>query len=352
MTTIKTVAERAGVSLKTVSRVLTAPETVSEKMRARVLAAVEALNFVPDRRAQAMRSGHSGVIGLLTDVVASTPCSIDIVKGVEEALAECHMSLLIGNMENRSETSGSILRSFRAGRVEGVIYAASYHREVNGFEPLHLPSIMVNCFSRNGSLPTVLPDEERGGHSVGVHLIGLGHRHIAYLTLSPEIAATRLRLAGLARALREAGLAVPDDLAVPGQSGPGAFVQEEAFVAAGALLSRADRPTAVFCGNDEMAMQVYNAAGQLGLVIPDDLSVVGFDDHRLFSEGLRPGLTTVALPYVRMGRLAVEVLLGRQPGSGSSQVSKVDCPLVLRHSTMALLASSGAVGNGQTPALP
>jgi len=163
MTTIKTVAERAGVSLKTVSRVLTAPETVSEKTRAKVFAAAEALNFVPDRRAQAMRSGRSGVIGLLTDVVASTPCSIDIVKGVEEALADCGISLLIGNMENRSETSNSILRSFRAGRVEGVIYVASYHREVDGFEPPHLPSVMVNCFTRDGSLPTVIPDEEKGG---------------------------------------------------------------------------------------------------------------------------------------------------------------------------------------------
>jgi LacI family transcriptional regulator len=346
MTTIKTVAERAGVSLKTVSRVLTAPETVSEKMRARVLAATEELNFVPDRRAQAMRSGRSGVIGLLTDLLASTPCSIDIVKGVEEALAERHMSLLVGNMENRSETAGSIPRSFRAGRVEGVIYAASYHREVDGFEPLHLPSIMVNCFSRDGGLPTVIPDEEMGGHSVGVHLIGLGHRHIAYLTLSPEIEATRLRLAGLARAMREAGMTVPDGLAVPGQSGAGAFVQEEAFVAAKALLSRPDRPTALFCGNDEMAMQVYNAAGQLGLAIPADLSVIGFDDHRLFSEGLRPGLTTVALPYVQMGRLAVEVLLGKPLGSGNSRVSMVDCPLVLRHSTMAAFARPGGVGSG------
>ena len=120
MTTIKTVAERAGVSLKTVSRVLSAPDTVSEKTRSKVFAAAKALNFVPDRRAQAMRSGRSGVVGLLTDVVASTPCSIDIVKGVEEALAARHMSLLIGNMENRSESSNSILRGFQAGRVEGV----------------------------------------------------------------------------------------------------------------------------------------------------------------------------------------------------------------------------------------
>jgi len=334
MSTIKTVAERAGVSLKTVSRVLSAPETVSEKTRARVFAAAEELNFVPDQRAQAMRSGRSGVIGFLTDVVATTPCSIDIVKGVEEALAERRMSLLIGNMENRSESSNSILRSFRAGRVEGVIYAASYHREIEGFEPMHLPSVMVNCFTRDGSLPTVIPDEESGGHSVGVHLLQRGHRRIVYLTLSPDIEATRLRLAGLKRAFREAGVAIPDDLAQPGQSSTGAFNQDEAFAAARALLDRRDRPTAIFCGNDEMAMQVYNAAAQLGLSIPSQLSVVGFDDHRLFSEGLRPALTTVALPYVQMGRLAVEVVLDAQgPTAPPPKVTLVEGPLIVRQST-------------------
>ena len=333
MSTIKTVAERAGVSLKTVSRVFSAPESVSEKTRERVLAVVEELNFVPDRRAQAMRSGRSGVIGLLTDVVATTPCSIDIVKGVEEALGECRMSLLIGNMEHRSESSSSILRSFRAGRVEGVIYAASYHQEIAGFEPLNLPSVMVNCFSADGRLATVIPDEERGGYDAGVHLLSLGHRKITYLTLSPAIEATRLRLAGLTRAIREAGLSVPDDLAVPGQLRAGVFAQEEAFGAAEALLSGTNRPTAIFCGNDEMAMQVYNAAAKLRLSIPDDLSVVGFDDHRLFSEGLRPGLTTIALPYVRMGKLAVEVLIETIAGNSAPRVQLVDGPLVLRHST-------------------
>ena len=332
MSTIKTVAARAGVSVKTVSRVLNAPASVSERTHARVTAAVDALNFVPDQRAQAMRSGRSGVIGLLTDVAASTPCSIDIVRGVEEALAERKMSLLIGNMENRSESSKSILRSFRAGRAEGVIYAATYHRAVE-FEPLQLPTVLVNCYTSSASLPTVIPDEEQGGHSVGRHLLERGHRRILYLTLSPDVAATRLRLDGLVRAFREAGIPVPDKLARPGQSGAGPFVQEEAFAAALALLSEKDRPSAVFCGNDEMAMQVYNAAAQLGLSIPRDLSVVGFDDHRHFSEGLRPSLTTVALPYIRMGRLAAEILFEEVAGGGAATIVRVEGPLIVRQST-------------------
>lgn len=331
MSTIKTVAERAGVSLKTVSRVFSAPDTVSAKTRALVLAAADELDFVPDQRAQAIRSGRSGVVGLLTDVMATTPCSIDIVRGVEAALEERRMSLVIGNLNNPSSSSTSILRSFRAGRVDGVIYAANYHREIGDFEPLNLPSVMANCFTRQGGMPAVIPDEEGGGHSVGVHLLGLGHRRIACLTLAPGIEATRLRVDGVARAMREAGVAVPEPLAFAGQRLAGSFDPDEAFAAARALLDRPDRPTAVFCGNDELAMQVYNAAGRLGLSIPDDLSVVGFDDHRLISEGLRPALTTVALPYVAIGRLAVDVLLDQQ--GAAADVQRVNAPLVIRNST-------------------
>ena len=244
------------------------------------------------------------------------------------------MSLLIGNLENPSSTPKSILRSFRAGRVDGVIYAANYHREVLDFEPLQLPGIMVNCFTQARLMPTVVPDEERGGYNVGVHLLSLGHRRIAYLTLAPGIEATRLREAGLVRAMREAGVKVPARLSWPGQLVAGRFDQEVAFTSAQALLKRKDRPTAIFCGNDEMAMQVYNAAGQLGLSIPNDLSVVGFDDHQLFSEGLRPALTTVALPYVAMGRQSVAVLLERQ--GEPPALHRIDAPLVVRQSTRSL----------------
>lgn len=334
MTTIKTVAERAGVSLKTVSRVFSAPGTVAEKTRTRVLSVADELKFIPDRRAQAMRSGRSGVVGLLTDVVATTPCSIDIVRGVEAALEARRMSLLVGNIKDATRSFSSILRGFRAGRVDGVIYAANYHREVEDFDTFQLPGVMVNCFTRSGRVPAVIPDEEGGGHSVGVHLLGLGHRRIAYLTLAPGIEATRLRQAGLVRAMREAGVPVPEPLVWIGQKRAGTFDQEEAFSAARALLERPDRPTAIFCGNDELAMQVYNAAGQLGLSIPADLSVVGFDDHQLFSKGLRPMLTTVALPYVAMGGMAVEILSDRQ--EAPPQIYRADAPLVIRQSTAAI----------------
>jgi LacI family transcriptional regulator, galactose operon repressor len=134
------------------------------------------------------------------------------------------------------------------------------------------------------------------------------------------------------RAFREAGVPFPEELIVAGQSRTGAFDHAEAFAAATRLLGD-HRPTAIFCGNDEMAMQVYNAAARHGLTIPADLSVVGFDDHRVFSQGLMPPLTTVALPYERMGRIAADLLVEQIRGGQSAETIRVQGPLVVRGST-------------------
>ena len=335
MTTIRTVAQRAGVSVMTVSRVFNQPGTVTDGMRAKVLSAARELDFVPDQRARAMRLGRSGVVGLLTDVLEATPCSVDIARSIEAALATHGLSLLVSNSQGRQGGSPAILRSFRASRVEGVVYAATFHREVDFSEmPPSGPGVLVNCFAQASRWPCVIPDEEEGGHAVGVRLLALGHRRVAYLTLAPGIEATRLRMAGMVRAFREAGASFPQELVIAGQSQTGAFNRAEALAAATTLLAD-KRPTAIFCGNDEMAMQVYNAASLLGLSIPRDVSVVGYDDHRVFSEGLMPPLTTVALPYERMGRIAADLLIEQIAGRPSSEIIRVQGPMIERSSVAA-----------------
>ena len=331
MTTIRTVAEKAGVSVMTVSRSFNQPGTVAEETRSKVLLAAQELNFVPDQNARATRLGRSGVIGLLTDVMAATPCSVDIIQSVEAALARHGRSLIIGSSQTRAGGSATILRSFQASRVEGILFAATFHREVDTFTAVRMPGVLINCFSRPAHWPMVVPDEEAGGHAVGMHLLACGHRRVAYLTLAPEIEATKLRRDGLVRAFREAGMPFPEYLIVAGQTGTGAFDQAEAFAVATRFLEK-HRPTAVFCGNDEMAMQVYNAARRLGLSIPTDLSVVGFDDHRVFSEGLLPQLTTVALPYEQMGRIAADLLMQAIDGKTGAQMVRVQGPLIQRGS--------------------
>lgn len=337
MTTLRTVAERAGVSVMTVSRALNTPERVTENTRRRVLDAAAALNFVPDRQARAMRSGRSGGVGLIFDELAATPCSVDTARAIEVALSTRGYTLLMAGGGARDGGLTTAVRRLRASRVEGLIYSAGYHREVDLGDLGEVPrAVLVNCYEGRSRLPTILPDEEAGGHAAGAHLIGLGHRCLAALTLAPDIAATRLRLDGFRRALREAGLS-PEGLRVAaGQARRGVFDRGQAYAAARSLLAAPNRPTGVFCGNDEMALQLYNAVRDLGLTVPDDISVVGYDDHHVFSEGLRPGLTTVALPYGRMGRLAVDLLLETEEVPGAPELIRVASPLVVRGSTSSL----------------
>src|SRR5579872_2509623 len=168
MTTIRTVAKRAGVSVMTVSRVFNRPATVAERTRAKVLSAARDLDFVPDQRARTMRLGRSGVIGLLTDAMEATPCSVDITQSVEAALARHGLSLLIGSSQSRPGGSDAILRSFQASRVEGIVFAATFHREIEAVDAaLSVPGVLVNCFARGSRWPAVIPDEEGGGHAVG-----------------------------------------------------------------------------------------------------------------------------------------------------------------------------------------
>ena len=152
MATIRTVAERAGVSVMTVSRAFNQPDTVAEETRSKVLLAAQELDFVPDQRARAMRLGRSGVVGLLTDVMAATPCSVDIIQSVEAALARHGRSLIIGSSQTRSGGSATILRSFQSSRVEGIVFAATFHREVEAFTRIKMPGVLINCFSRTAAL--------------------------------------------------------------------------------------------------------------------------------------------------------------------------------------------------------
>ncbi|MEZ5670432.1 MAG: LacI family DNA-binding transcriptional regulator [Alphaproteobacteria bacterium] len=332
MPTIKDVATRSGVSIKTVSRVMNAPDTVTARTRDRVMRAVRDLDFVPDRRASAMRSGRSRVVGFLSDMVATTPYSVDIIRGAQEAMAERGMTMLLANADGGG--FGEHLRDFQGFRVDGVIVATMYHRLVDDLPPLD-DAVLVNGFEAALRYPTVLPDDWTAGYRAAGHLIALGHRRIAFVTLPAEVAATPLRLDGFRTAHAEARLPVDPDLIVegvmrtPGQGHDGQTWR--AFEVACALLQQPDRPDAIVCGNDIVAMHVYNAVHACGLSIPADVSLVGFDDNVVIATGLRPALTSVGLPYAAMGRRAVEILLMPAP-ERPVETLWIDCPLVERAS--------------------
>lgn len=330
---IKDVAKVAGVSFKTVSRVLNRDPGVSEVLRIRVERAVRAVGYVANAGARAMRSGKSGVVGFISDVIATTPHSYEIVKGVQDGLARRGLSMLIANTENDPAREAEQLSMFLQNRVEGIVYASMYHREVAVPDlPAGVGVVMLNCFDSRSRYPAVVPDDEQIGRLAAEHLISLGHRKIAYMTLVKDIVATPLRAKGFRDAVKAAR--IPAAEARPRESvrrtAGGGEVSRAAEVVK-ALFADADRPTAILAGNDAEAMRIIAALHRLRMDIPGDVSVLGIDDYRLICERLDPPLSSIGLPYHEMGVRAVERLF--DPDAGGGLIERMPGPLVVREST-------------------
>ena len=334
MVTLREVAERAGVSVKTVSRIVNDDPLVRHETRAAVQALLRDMKYVPDEAARLMRGGISSIIGLMTDVVATTPYSGDIVRGLQLRLKAAGKTLLIANTEGDPQLEQEYWRMFRAHKVAGVVYATMFHRALDAGRPdFNRAIVLVNCFPAQGLRPCVLPDDEGGGYTQAAHLLRLGHRRIGVISLNPIIAATSLRAAGMRRAFAEAGATFDALLEVPGFAGPLDAEKLLGFEAAVKMLRARSRPTAIICGNDKVALQVFAAAAHCGLQVPEDLSVMGFDDMTIIAETLRPQLTTVGLPYFEMGRLSADMIdEATQKGEQWGARVLVPCPLIERDS--------------------
>ena len=339
MITLRQVAERAGVSIKTVSRIVNGDPAVNTKTRIAVQHHLESLNYVPNHAARMMRGGDSTVYGFMTDAVATTPYSVDIVRGAQAALNEKNQTLLIANTDGDEKLEREYWRMFRAHRVAGVIYASMFHRPHIVGQPDFKDSIVLaNCFAAMGDKPSLIPDDEGGGYAQAEYLLKLGHRRIGVLTLIPDIIATKLRGIGIRRAFADRGVRFDEVAVQAGMDGPVHSERMIAFDVAVNILSARDRPSAIICGNDQVALQVYSAAAHLNLHIPRDLSVIGFDDQKVISENLRPSLTTVALPYFEIGRLAVNMMRdAKQHDANWAPKILVPCPVVERQSCSAIV---------------
>lgn len=317
MATIYDVAKHAGVSPKTVSRVLNGDAPVSRSTRESVVAAMEALGYVPSHAARSMKSNRSDLIGLITGAISSadeavTPAGLPelfIVQGAQAVIETSGKTLLISDTGGRLDRVPALVRTFQEHRVEGLLYVADFHRPLDVILPGNgLRTVLVNCFDNRGT-PAVVPDDEAGQYELTQAVIAAGHRRIAYLTLAPAMEATRLRTLGYRRALDRAGIAFDPALLLATDLSGTPGEHQLVWNAIDQLLHVEDRPTAICCGNDRLAMAVYGILRKRGIAVPEEMSVVGFDDHRLISEGLYPMLTTAELPYSAMGARAAQTLL-------------------------------------------
>jgi LacI family transcriptional regulator len=316
MATIYDVAKVAGVSPKTVSRVLNGDAYVNAKTREAVHAAMAELNYVPSSAARTMRSQRSGLVGMITGAISTSPHfeaaglpEIYLVQGAQRVFAEHNLTLLIADTGGRAERVPELLVTFREHRVEGILYVAEYHQEV------HLPAtlgdakmVLVNCFDRHGT-PCVLPDDEGGQFALVDGLIRRGHRRIGFLTLPEPQAARPLRSAGYRRAHEAHGLPFDERLVIVGALSDPAHEYDLLWDALDRMLKIDSPPSVICCANDKMAMRVYGLLRERGLNIPGDICVAGYDDYRMIAEHLHPGLTSAELPYGAMGARGAEKLM-------------------------------------------
>lgn len=318
MATIYDVAKHAGVSPKTVSRVLNKDAPVSEETRKAVSEAMTTLGYVPSHAARSMKSNKSGLIGLITGAISnadeiSTAAGLPdllIVQGAQKVIESSQKTLLISDTGGRLDRVPDLVRTFQEYRVEGILYVADFHKPLELTLPGRgIPKVLVNCFDQVNT-PSVVPDDEGGQYALTKAVIDKGHRRIAYLTLATGQEATKLRLAGFRRALNEAGIAFDPGLIQATDLFGTAGERQLIWDALKKMFEGGDAPTAVCCGNDRLAMAVYSILRGRGISVPEEVSVVGYDDHRLISETLYPALTTAELPYSAMGARAAQVLLG------------------------------------------
>jgi LacI family transcriptional regulator, galactose operon repressor len=329
---IKDVAAHAGVSVTTVSHVLndTPGKRITETTRDRVRESAAELGYAPSSMARNLRLQRSQMLALVSDEIATTPYAGRMILGAQEAASKAGWLLMLVNTGSDSEFEAAEIRALRQRQVDGFLYATMYHQEVELPEAVgDVPTVLLDARSSDDAVPSVVPDEVAGGRTATEELIRHGHTRIGFLNNVDDIPATHGRLKGYQQALKAAGLTFDPRLVVAGRSDT-----EGGYRAAQRLLEATTRPTAVFCFNDRMAMGVYHVAAELGLRIPHDLSVVGFDNQELIADGLRPGLTTVALPHYEMGAWAVDALIARIEGrdSDGAEHAALDCPLVVRKS--------------------
>jgi LacI family transcriptional regulator len=330
MATIKDVAELAGVSFKTVSRVINRSPYVRDEVRQKVLRAADTLEYRPHHHARHMRTKRSKVFGFLSDDIATTPFAGQIIQGAQEAAWQLEMLLLTFNTGGNPAMEEAAVQMALERGVEGIIFATMYHRAVQvPKDAFRLPLVLVDCFARNCPIRSVVPDEVNGGLLATKLLLEKGHRRIAMINADQKYPAAAGRFRGYRQALERFGIRVEPQLVRTG-----GWWQDDGYEHAFALLELKPTPTAIFCATDRIAMGVYDALKEKGLRIPDDVSVVGFDNQELLAAHSRPPLTTIRIPYFEMGSWAVDQLTDAEPNEDESALVPVtlDCPLVSRAS--------------------
>ena len=333
--TLAVLAARTGLSASTVSMVLNnrpgsrIPEATAERVRA----IAEELGYAPDRTARGLRTGRSEALGFISDEVTITRYASAMVRGILDAAEACNHAVLMAETDNHPRRLENAIRLMRTRHIDGIIVGLMRARQVDLPAGLGgLPVIIVN--GKVDGYHAVLPDEYQAGLDAVNYLVAHGHRRIAFIGraavhLDPRVSWTiGRRISGIDTGMANAGLSFVHE--VEGSD----WEPELGYRGAAEIFDRGDI-TAIITANDRIAFGVYGVAQARGLSIPDDMSVLSFDDEQLASY-VRPQVTTMRLPYLDMGQIAAELLFKQIAGewcpTDSAEETLVRMPLVERSS--------------------
>lgn len=325
--TIFDVAREAGVSYATVSRVINNKDHVKPDKREAVLRAMTRLGYVVNQQARSLAGGRSRVIGLLVQGLESAYTG-EIVRGVDLELEAAQYDLMLYTTHRRRAKESAYVTAITRGMADGLLLILPRNPEayLQSLQRQRFPYVLLDHQGIGEGGAAVGATNRRGGYDATRHLVELGHRRIGFITGAMELGCSADRLAGYRAALADAGIAEDPALVYTGD-----FFRQSGFAGARALLGLPAAPTAIFASNDEMAFGVIDAARDQGLRIPDDLSVIGFDDIPQ-AASVYPALTTVRQPLEQMGRVATQMLLRLIDKAAPAERAELPTELIIRHS--------------------
>ncbi|MGH2438083.1 substrate-binding domain-containing protein [Vibrio cholerae] len=333
MATMKDIARLAGVSTSTVSHVINKSRFVSDEIAERVNNAAQQLNYAPSALARSLKMNRTKTIGMLV-TTSTNPFFGEVVKGVERSCYHQGYNLILCNTEGDNQRMKASINTLLQKRVDGLLLMCST-----------LEGERLDVFDRYPDIPIVVMDwgpilfasdkiqdnSLQGGYMAAKHLIECGHKEIGCITGPLIRHQAQMRYEGYKRALAEAGIAINPDWIVESD-----FECEGGYQAFEKLYQRGKLPSALFVSNDMMAMGVIQAANQRGLRVPDDLSLIGYDDVHI-AKFMTPALTTIHQPKYRLGKAAIDTLLYRlENPDTTAQVVQLEPTLVARNSVRKL----------------
>ncbi len=334
--TMTDIAKAAGCSQATVSLVLnnTAGTRLSQQTRDRVIEAARELGYVAPTfsvsSGSASLSKLDGVIGFVVDQLGTSPEAVVAIEGARQASWNAGNVLLVAQTLGDPAMEPRAIKALTDSGISALIYMTIFTREVEMpayYYGLDIPIVLLNCYTSDYAFPAVVPSEIAGGQTATKHLIAHGHHRIATITGEPWMQAAQDRLTGYRRALATADIPFDPDLVIEGD-----WSASAGYSGTMRLLSLPEPPTAIFCQNDRTAVGCYEALKEKRLRIPEDISVIGYDDEDICRH-LIPPLTTSVLPHMAMGEWAIEHLdTAVPPRERRHEITKLECSLVKRSS--------------------